>query len=482
MTLNNIDTDEALANIKKLMKEEDLSPALKASIEVIILLVTLLVNRLGLNSRNSSRPPSSDFGQNEKSGEDKKDDKKGNGKGRKPGGQPGRKGKTLKPVDHPDEVVSLEIDRRTLPRDGQYTSAGFETRQVFNIKISSHVIEYQAEVLVDQKGQRFTAPFPDGVDQKTQYGNDVKAHSVYLSQFQLIPYNRLSDYFSSIMGLPVSEGSLYNFNLQVYQLLERVEDYTKLQLIDEAMLHADETGIKVGGRKVWLHCVSSPLWTYLYPHKSRGSDAMQEMDVLSHFEGILCHDHWKAYFTYICLHALCNAHHLRELERAYEQDGQRWAKNMKNLLLEMNQLTKENEGALTEDQAKPLIKRYRSLLTQGSKECPENISIAGKRGRTAQSKSRNLLNRLREYETEALRFLTDADVPFTNNQGENDIRMSKVHQKISGCFRSMMGAKIFCRVRGFLITCRKHGVNPADALTGLFAGELPDFIKITDSG
>ena len=153
---------------------------------------------------------------------------------------------------------------------------------------------------------------------------------------------------------------------------------------------------------------------------------------------------------------------------------------MKNLLLEMNQLTKENEGALTEDQAKPLIKRYRSLLTQGSKECPENETIAGKRGRTAQSKSRNLLNRLREYEKEALRFLTDTDTPFTNNQGENDIRMSKVHQKISGCFRSMMGAKIFCRVRSFLITCRKHGVNPADALAGLFAGKLPDFIKITD--
>jgi transposase len=481
MTVKGIDTDEALANIKKLMKEEDLSPALKAAIEVIMLLVTVLVNRLGLNSRNSSRPPSSDFGANEKSDENKKGDNQGNGKGRKPGGQPGRKGRTLKLVDNPDEVVSLEIDRRTLPPNGQYTSAGFETRQVFNLKISRHVIEYQAEVLVDQRGQRFTALFPDGVEQKTQYGNDVKAHSVYMSQFQLIPYNRLSDYFSSIVGLPVSEGSLYNFNLQAYQLLERVEDHVKIQLINEAVLHADETSIKVSGKKVWLHCVSSPLWTYLYPHKSRGTDAMEEMDILAHFTGVLCHDHLKAYFTYICLHALCNAHHLRELERAYEQDGQKWAKNMKSLLLEMNQLTKENEGALTEAQAKPLIKRYRTLLTQGSKEFPENVSIPGKRGRTAQSKSRNLLNRLREYETEALRFLTDADVPFTNNQGENDIRMSKVHQKISGCFRSMMGAKIFCRIRGFLITCRKHGVNPADALTDLFAGKLPDFIKITDS-
>jgi transposase len=122
------------------------------------------------------------------------------------------------------------------------------------------------------------------------------------------------------------------------------------------------------------------------------------------------------------------------------------------------------------------MKRYRTLLTKGSNECPENVAIAGKKGRPDQSKSRNLPNRLREYETDALRFLTEEEVPFTNNQGENDIRMSKVHQKISGCFRSMMGAKIFCRAKGFLITCRKQGVNPADALKDLFAGKLPDFI------
>jgi transposase len=478
MTVNDIDTDEALANIKKLLgKEKNISPALKAAIEVMILLVTVLVNRLGLNSGNSSKPPSSDYGANERK---RKSNGKNNSGQRKAGGQPGRKGKTLKAVDNPDEVISLEIDRRTLPRDGQYISAGFEKRQVFNIKISRHVTEYQAEILVDQNGKKFTATFPNGVDNKTQYGSEVKAHSVYMSQFQMVPYHRLSDYFSSIIGMPISEGSLYNFNLRAYQLLEQVEDYVKLQLLEEAMLHADETGIRVGKKRIWLHCVSSPLWTYLYPHKSRGTDAMEEMDVLPNYTGVLCHDHWKAYFTYICLHALCNAHHLRELERAYEQDGQRWAKNMKNLLLEMNELTKDNDGALTEDQAKPLMKRYRTLLTQGNKECPENVSVNGKRGRTAQSKSRNLLIRLREYETEALRFLTDKDVPFTNNQGENDIRMSKVHQKISGCFRSMTGAKIFCRVRGFLITCRKQGVNPADALKDLFAGKLPKFIKISD--
>ena len=441
-----------------------------------MLLVTLLVNRLGLNSRNSSKPPSSDFGQNKKSPSDKEH----HGKGRKPGGQPGRQGKTLKPVDQPDEIIPIEMDRHTLAAGLEYTADGFEKRQVFSLKISRHVVEYQAEILVDEHGRRYTAPFPDGIRQKAQYGSTVKAHSVYLSQYQLIPYDRLSDYFCNMMGLTVSPGSLVNFNEQAYQRLEQFEDYTKAQLLQEALLHADETGIQVGKKRIWLHCVSSSRWTYLYPHSNRGTEAMEAMGVLPNFDGVLCHDHWKAYFTYIFLHALCNAHHLRELERAYEQDHQRWAKNMKKLLLEMNQLTKDNEGELTEEQAKPLVKRYRTLLTQGDKECPENTKVTGKRGKIAQSKSRNLLNRLRDYETEALRFLTDKDVPFTNNQGENDIRMTKVHQKISGCFRTMKGAKIFCRIRSFLITCKKQGVNPADALRDLFAGKLPDFIKLTE--
>ena len=142
MTINNIDTNEALENVKKLLeKEKNISPALKAAIEVIMLLVTLLVNRLGLNSRNSSKPPSSDFGQNKKSPSDKEH----HGKGRKPGGQPGRQGKTLKPVDQPDEIIPIEMDRHTLAAGLEYTADGFEKRQVFSLKISRHVVEYQAE-------------------------------------------------------------------------------------------------------------------------------------------------------------------------------------------------------------------------------------------------------------------------------------------------------------------------------------------------
>lgn len=250
-------------------------------------------------------------------------------------------------------------------------------------------------------------------------------------------------------------------------------------MINSAVVHADETGINVGGERIWLHNASNDKWIYFYPHTIRGKEAMDEIGILPHFAGVLCHDHWKPYLKYQdCEHALCNAHHLRELERANEQDDQRWAKSMKNLLIEMNEATKEAGGALAEKKAKPFLKRYRSTLTRADKECPRNTQRAdGKRGKIAQSKSRNLLERLLKYEYEVLRFLTNPEVPFTNNQGENDIRMTKVQQKISGCFRSIHGAKIFCRIRGFLVTCRKHGVSPAKALADLFSGRLPDFVK-----
>ncbi len=474
MTVEDIDVDEAIANIRQLLKEDKtVSRTLRAAIEVMILLVSILTKRLGLNSRNSSKPPSTDFGANDKKNNNNKSPK------RKPGGQQGHSGTTLELVDNPDETIPITIDRRTLPRGHHYQPAGVEVRQAFSLRIKRFVTEYQAEVLIDEGGNRYVAPFPDAIPNKTQYDHTVKAHAVYMSQFQLLPYERIAQYFLEVAAIPLSQGSLCNFNRKAYEKLEQFDAIAKQKLIDGAVIHADETGINVGGKRIWLHNASNDKWTYYYPHTIRGKKAMDEIGILPDFTGVLCHDHWKPYLKYIiCLHALCNAHHLRELERAYEQDGQRWANTMKDLLIEMNDATKEAGGALNEEEAKPFLKRYRSTLTRGDKECPKNTCrTEGKRGRIAQSKSRNLLERLAKYEDDVLRFLTNPEVPFTNNQGENDIRMTKVQQKISGCFRSINGAKIFCRIRSFLVTCRKHGVSPAKAMADLFAGKLPDFIK-----
>jgi transposase len=466
--------EATIKTVQQLLAEEaHLSPALRAILEVMIMLVQIMANRLSLNSRNSSKPPSQDRFAKDKDEKPAKDDT-----GKKSGGQPGRIGTTLKKIDNPDVTTHLTIDRTTIPPD-DYQLVGYDCRQVFDIDIRRVVTEYQAEILENPQGQRFTAPFPAGVTKAVQYGNGVKAQSVYLSQYQFIPLKRVQEHFQEQLGLPISEGSIFAYNRQAYQMLEQFEQKLIVKLLNAKVLHADETGINIAGLTRWLHCVSSPLLTLYYAHEKRGVEAMASMALLTLFSGILVHDHWKPYFKLVCQHALCNAHHLRELAFAHEQEGQAWAKLMIDLLESILKDVYSQGGALPEDQAAHYRDQYRAILEQAEIECPpppERQETDRKKGRIKRSKSRNLLERLRNYEKETLRFITDVDVPFTNNQGENDIRMTKLQQKISGCFRSKEGADIFCRVRSYLSTCRKNNVSATDALTMLFEGRLPDFI------
>jgi transposase len=472
MTVGKIDVSEALKDVERtLVQDQSISPQVRAMLDLLVVIINLLCGKLGINSANSSTPPSQDPHRQRGS------KRKARGIKRKPGGQNGHPGATLQPEENPDRTEIIEVDRRTLPR-GPYRSAGWESRQVIDIEISKVVTEYRAEIVEDAQGHQFVAEFPAGVTRPVQYGNRVKAQAVYLSQHQLVPYDRVRDYFSDQCTIPLSAGSLFNFNQEAFGLLETFESRVTRQLIVEPLLHADETGINVNGSLLWLHSVSNDRWTLFLPHANRGGEAMKAMGVLEHFGGTLCHDHWKPYFQFNCRHALCNAHHLRELERAWEHDGQRWAKKMQALLLEMNDATLKAGGCLSEKAARKWRSRYRNVLTRADRECPppNPTDHSRKRGPIAKTKSRNLLERLREFESETLRFLTDPLVPFTNNQSENDIRMTKVQQKISGCFRSFQGAQIFCRVRSYLSTCRKHGLPPTEALQTLFSGRLPDFI------
>ena len=468
MKIENIDIEATIEKAQILIREDkQLSAATKSMFEILILIITLLVNRSNLNSRNSSKPPSSDPNR-------KKRPKSKTGK--KPGGQKGHAGTTLKKIDDPDKVELIKVDRSQLP-PGRYREIGFESRQVFDIDISRIVTEYRAQILEDDKGNQFVAPFPEGVTKAVQYGTSVKAHSVYMSQFQLVPYNRIQDYFADQLHIPLSEGSIFNFNKEAFGFLADFENRVKSKLAASDLAHADETGINIGGKTHWLHCLSNDSWTLYHPHEKRGTDAINDMGILSRFKGILCHDHWKPYYKIDCTHALCNAHHLRELTRAWEQDAQQWARKMKDLLETINRRVTEASGALDPQESKKYRRKYRALLKQGEIECPEpsRPNKKGKRGRIRKSKSRNLLERLRDYEQDTLRFMDNENVPFSNNLGENDIRMTKVQQKISGCFRSMDGAQIFCRIRSYLSTCRKQGLKSSYALDLLFNGKLPDF-------
>lgn len=313
------------------------------------MLVTLLLGRLGLNSRNSSKPPSTDPHRERKA--------RGTG-GRKPGGQPGHAGTTLRPVEDPDEVHVIAMDVTSLPPE-DYRLVGHEVRQVVDVDITRFVTEWRAEIVEDSRGRRHVAPFPAGVDRPVQYGIGVKVHAVYMSQYQLLPYNRVEDHFREQLGIPVSNGSLGNFNQEAFDLLEGFEQWVQQRLSGSALMHVDETGINIGGKGHWLHTASNSRYTFLYPHAKRGSEATDAAGVLPYFRGILCHDHWKPYFKYGGVHALCNAHHLRELERAREQDGQQWAASMAVLLKEINKATHEAGGVLEIRVSEHYRKRYR---------------------------------------------------------------------------------------------------------------------------
>jgi transposase len=335
--------------------------------------------------------------------------------------------------------------------------------------------------LEDQKGKRFVAPFPKDVARPVQYGIGVKANAVYMSQYQFIPYNRIEDHFQDQMGIPISAGTIHNFNKDAFERLASFESWVKEQLALSTLIHSDETGINVGGTRRWLHSVSNDSFTCFHPHAKRGCEAIDEMGILPKYRGIICHDHWKPYFKYGGLHALCNAHHMRELERAVEQDKQKWAEQMIALLKEINKATHEAGGCLKATESEHYRKRYRDLLREAEQECPPPDETGKKkRGKTARSKARNLLERLRDFEDETLRFMVDNNVPFSNNRAENDLRMTKVQQKISGCFRSMDGAKIFCRIRSYLSTCRKQGVTMSEALRLLFQGKCPAFMDVKE--
>jgi transposase len=468
MTARGINVEESIKKVKELLNSEPgISPALKSSIEVLIVLIAALLEMLSLNSKNSSKPPSSDPNR----------EKKSRAKGeRRPGGQKGHDFSTLQPVPDPDRIEIIQIDRSTLP-EGRYRVAGYEKRQVVDIEISRIITEWQAEILEDQTGKRYTAPFPEGVTRPIQYGAGVKIHAVYMSQFQLIPYSRVEDHFLDQMGIPISAGTIYNFNQDAYDRLAFFEEWAKRKLIMAQLVHLDETGINICGKKIWLHNTSNDAITLFLPHEKRGAEAIDHIGILPIYRGVACHDHWKPYYRYDCVHALCNAHHLRELEGVKEQDKHQWAIKMSELLTEINKRVKDAGGKLDARESESYRIRYREILLDAEKECPPPPpKEKGKKGKTAKSKARNLLERLRDYEDDVLRFMDIEFVPFTNNQAENDLRMTKVQQKISGCFRSVDGAKIFCRVRSYLSTCRKNGVSASEALRLLFEGKLPAFI------
>jgi transposase len=442
--------------------------------------VESLENQLAKNSRNSSKPPSTD-------GFQKPSPKSLRRKGqRNSGGQPGHPGHTLKMVDKPDHtkvhhVEMCECCRRSL---ADQEPEGLEKRQVHDLPPRRIIVtEHQAEIKACSCGHLNKAAFPKGVNAPVQYGEGVKAAAVYVKNYQFLPYERACERLADLLGCPLSEGTLANIIAQCEELTETPIAQIKEIIKAAPVAHFDETGSRVEANPWWLHSASTESATYYDIHRRRGSEATDDIGILPKFTGRAIHDFWTPYFVYSCLHGLCNAHHLRELTFVHEQHQQDWAGHMIDCLLEIKDAVaaaKQTSDHLPENQIQALEARYQKILDEGYARNPLPPlppNAKKKRGRRKKSKPRNLLERLDEHRKEALAFMYDFTVPFDNNQAERDIRMMKVQQKISGTFRTEEGAKAFCRIRSYISTARKNAVGAMDALTRLFGGNpfVPDF-------
>jgi transposase len=409
-----------------------------------------LKGRLAQNSQNSHRPPSTDPPDTPKPKSLRKEST------RKPGGQPGHPGQTLQRVKDPDhtELHRLCVCPNCRGRAvGAEPAMDYEARQVFDLpeKLLA-VTEHRAEVkCCPECGETVRADFPEAVKAPVQYGSRFEALMVYFNQAQLIPYDRLSQISEDIFGQPLSTGTVVTATTRLYDELEDFER-TLVRLIGQAaVVHADETGARVAGKGHWLHVASTPDLTFYGVHARRGREATDGFGILRACQQWLMHDCYKFYFGYDqCLHAICNQHLLRELQFLWEVQDQAWAKELSDLLLRLYRRRKER-GAFNQRQFRRAHKQYLAIVQEGRQLHPPR--------KGAQSKAANLLDRLEELDWNILAFLWDERVPFTNNLAEQDIRMMKVRQKISGCFRTLKGAQIFCRIRSYISTCRKQGVN-----------------------
>jgi len=424
---------------------------------------TELRRRLGMNSQNSHRSPSSD-------GYRKKRVQPALPKGEKRalGGQPGHKGKTLRQVEKPDKVKVHLPERcavcsREMAEDASHEVVG--RRQVFDLPEPKLEVSEHCLGQVECCGQVQRGEYPAYVTGSVQYGPGVRALVAKLSVDHRMPLEQICCLFTDLYGYALNSETVETALEQGYELAAPLEAATMEQLKGAHVAHFDETGLRIGGKLHWLHVAGNACYTHLFVHEKRGEQALRsETSLLKDFTGRAIHDHLAAYYKFTqAAHGACNAHILRELHVLVE-NGSVWAKAMHTFLLQLYQQSLPLQRRAAEE----TVRQYRQILSQAEQEEPPPEPKAGK-GRPKSTPGRNLLRRLKQHEDAILAFALVEGVPFTNNQAERDLRPAKVKQKVSGCFRTQQGAKVYARLQAVISTCRKQERNVFASLHNLFA-------------
>jgi transposase len=469
-------TDSPESSDAELVRLRAENAALHAQIGQFAERIRELEARLAKDSHNSSKPPSSDppFKKPPPRSQRQPSDKK-------PGGQKGHPGATRALADAPDRTVVVPLAGRCdCGRDCAEIAAETlpERRQVADLVVRREVVEYRTVAGICTCGQTHRSAFPAGVDAPVQYGAGLCAFAVYLTQYQLLPLRRAADLVRELAGVAISPATVYAMVREAAaRLTPRVEAIGHA-LTQAAVAHVDESGIRVAGKLHWLHVMCTGTLTRYYVHAKRGREALDAFALLVRFVGVLIRDHWVGYDFYPGSHGFCNAHHMRELTALAETyPEQTWPQRLIALLCEGHQAAERARAAglsaLPAAELADFRKRYDEILARAQDRHPVREGPPGSRRRVKQTPACNLIVRLRARRDDVLRFLCDLRVPFDNNQAERDIRMPKLKQKVSGCFRSETGAHAFATVRSYLSTMRKQSFDSLQALVMTFEGNPP---------
>jgi hypothetical protein len=461
--------EQIKVRFRNLSNEGKISPETTALFQSMVMMFELLIvvfmeKKTRKDNRNSSIPSSQTDKDRTFTG--------AHGKGKKHNGELSENMRTYE-TTQVAEAKDCQFCGESL--DG-IPATGHERRTKVDIifeKVVSHVdaeIKVCPQCKMENKGH-----FPEDMPGPLQYGQGIKGYMINLLFAHMISLKRVQQLIHTMIGQVISEATILKYVIQLYQVLEEWEKSSINQLLQMPGIHADETSLRVDRKNHWIHVYSGEDITLKFLHPNRGQEAIEEIGIIPRYGGVVIHDCWQSYLSYDHLgHGLCGSHLLRELTFIVDSNGYAWASNMKRLLQQTCAIVAKRESKqLNEQEYKNLQKRYRNILTRGEKELPPiPPKQNGKRGRIAKSDAHNLWERLSDHETAVLLFAKYPYVPFTNNRAERDLRMSKVKQKVSGCFRKNIYAKAYCRISSYIQTMANKGYNPLVAIQMAFSKQI----------